>query len=39
MDIVTQNQQRVECELLTDSGQNIKDRSGHSDEKPIDGPV
>ena len=31
MDIVTQNQQFVQCELLTDSGQNLEDSSGQND--------
>ena len=31
VDIVTQNQQAVQCEVLTDSGQNIEYSSGHSD--------
>ena len=29
VDIVTQNQQAVLCELLTDSGQTVEDSSGH----------
>ena len=51
MDIVTQNQQTVECELLTDSGetlqcqvlrdigQTVEGGCGHSDRDPTDGTV
>ena len=39
MDIVTQNQQTVHCEVLTDSGQTVEDSSGHSDTVPRDGTV
>ena len=31
MDIVTQNQQTVQCEVLTDSGQTVEGSSVHSD--------
>jgi hypothetical protein len=31
MYIVTQNQQTVQCGVLTDSGQNLEDRSVHID--------
>ena len=30
MGIVTQNQQTVHCEVLTDSGQTVEDIGGHS---------
>jgi len=36
---VTQNQVTVQCELLTDSGQNVEDSSGHSGKEPSDGTV
>jgi hypothetical protein len=36
MDIVTQNQQNLQCELLTDSGQTVEDSSGQSDTEPTD---
>ena len=39
MDIVTQNQQTVQCEVLTDSGQTVEGSSGHSDTEPTDGTV
>jgi len=39
VDIVTQNQHTVQCEVLTDSGQNLVDSSGHSDTEPTDGTV
>jgi hypothetical protein len=39
VDIVTQNQQTVHCEVLTDSGQTLHDFSGHSDTEPTDGVV
>jgi len=31
VDIVTQNQETVQCEVLTDSGQIVETSSGHSD--------
>ena len=31
VDIVAQNQQTLQCEVLTDSEQTIEDSSGHSD--------
>jgi len=31
---MTQNQQAVQCEVLTDSGQTVEDSSGHSDTEP-----
>ena len=37
MDIVTQNQQTVQCEILTDSGQTVEHSSGHSDTEPSTG--
>jgi hypothetical protein len=37
MDLVTQNQQTLDCELLTDSGQTVEDSNGHSDAEPTDG--
>ena len=36
VDTVTETQQTVECELLTDSGQIVEDSSGHSDRDPKD---
>ena len=39
MDIVTQNQETVQCEILTDSEQVVEDNSGHSDTEPTDGTV
>jgi len=36
VDIVTQNQQFVQCELLTDSGQNLEDSSGQNDTEQTD---
>jgi len=39
VDIVTENQQRVQCELLTDSGQTVEGSSGHSDREPTEGTV
>jgi hypothetical protein len=39
VDTVTQNQQTVEREVLTDSGQNVEDSSGYSDTEPTDGTV
>jgi len=37
--IVTQNQETVQCEVLTYSGQSVEESSGHSDTKPSDGTV
>jgi len=37
VDIVTQNQQNVHCEVLTDSGQTVEDSSVYSDTEPTDG--
>jgi len=39
VDIVTENQQRVQCEELTDSGQTLEDSSRHSDREPTEGTV
>ena len=39
MDILTQNQQTVQCEVLTDSGQTLEDSSGHSDTEPTHGTI
>ena len=39
VDIVTQNQQTVQCEVLTESGQTLAKSSGHSDTEQIDGTV
>jgi len=39
VDIVTKNQQTVQCEVLTDSGQTVEGSSGHSDKEPTDGTV
>ena len=51
MDIVTQNEQTVhcevqtdsgqtvQCEVLTDSGQTVEGSSGHSDTESTDGTV
>ena len=36
MDIVTQNQQTVKCEVLTDSRQTVEDSSGYSDTEPTE---
>jgi len=36
---VTQKQQTVQCEVLTDSGQTVEDSSGHSDTETTDGTV
>jgi len=36
---VTQNQQTVECEVLTDSGQYVEGNSGQSDTESTDGTV
>jgi len=36
---VTQSQQTVQCEVLTDSGQNVEGSSGHSNTEPTDGIV
>ena len=37
VDTVTQNQQTVQCEVLTDNGQTAEGSSGHSDTEPTDG--
>jgi len=37
--IVTQNQQTVECKVVTEDGQNLEDSSGHSDTEPTDSTV
>ena len=37
--IVAQNQQMVQCEVLTDSGQTVEYSSGHSDTEPKEGTV
>ena len=37
--IVTKNQETVQSDLLTDSGQNVEDSSGHSVRDPTDGTV
>jgi len=39
MENVTQNQETVQCEVLTDIGQTLEDSSGHSDTKPTDPTV
>jgi hypothetical protein len=39
VDIVTETQQTVQCEVLTDSGQTVEDSSGHTDRDPTDGTV
>jgi hypothetical protein len=40
LDIVTQNQHRVECEVLTDIRQTVEDSSGYSDtETTVQGEV
>ena len=39
VDIVTETQQTVQCEVLTDSGQTVEDSSGHSDRDPRGGTV
>jgi len=39
VDIVTQNKQTVQFQVLTDSGQTVEDKSGHSDTEPVDGTV
>jgi len=39
VDIVTENKQRVQCEVLTDSGQTLEGSSGHSDTEPTEGTV
>jgi len=36
---VTHNQQTVPCEVLTGRGQNIQERSGHSDTEQTYGTV
>ena len=37
--IVTQNKQRIHCEVLTDSGQTAEDSSVHSDTEPKEDTV
>jgi hypothetical protein len=32
VDIVTQNQQTVQCDVLSDSGQTVEESSGHSEQ-------
>ena len=39
MDNVTQTQQKVQCGLLTDSGQSAEGSNGHSDTEPSDDTV
>jgi hypothetical protein len=39
VDIVAQKQEKIQCAVLTDSGQTVEDRSGHSDTGPTDGTV
>jgi len=41
LDIETQNQQTVECEILTDSGQTLEDSIGQSDknQQTVEGNV
>jgi hypothetical protein len=39
MDIVTQDQQTLECELLADIGQTVEDSNGHSGTEPTDATV
>jgi len=39
VDVVTQNQQTVRCEVLTETGQNVEDSSGRSDTESTDGTV
>ena len=39
VDIVTEIQQTVQCEVLTDSGQTVEGNSGHSDTEQTDGIV
>ena len=39
MDIVLQNQQTVQCEVMTENGQNIQPSGGHSDTHPTYGTV
>ena len=36
VDIVTQNQRTVHCEVLTDSGMTVEDSSVHSDTESTD---
>jgi len=36
VDIVTQNQQTVQCVVLTDSGQIVEDSSGQNNTEPTD---
>jgi hypothetical protein len=37
VDIVTQNEQTVQCEELTDNGENLDGSCGHSDTERTDG--
>ena len=39
VDILIQNQQTVQCEVLTDSWQNVEDNCEHSDTESTDGTV
>ena len=39
VDVVTQNQENVLYDVLTDSRQNVEDNSGHSDTEPTDGKL
>ena len=39
MEKVTQNQETVQCEVLTDIGQTVEDSSGRSDTEPTDSRV
>jgi len=39
MDREKQNQQTVECEVLTDSGRTLEERIGHRDTESTDGRV
>jgi len=36
VDIVTQNQETVQCDVLKDSGRTVEDISGHSETEPMD---
>ena len=36
---MAQNQEKVQCEVLTDSGQTVEDSSGHSDTEQTGGAV
>jgi len=39
VDIVTQNQQTIHCEELTDSGETVEDMSGHRDSGTTHGTI